>query len=234
MKSRSWSLTLGGLLVAGRLWAGSVCQQDCTSGTCEQTGCGAVEGVLGYCGCETRAVVWSEGTYAAWCRASGLPTADKTCAAEPTAEEKENGTGLGFPGQPDLRLSDADQMLATVETQNPYVATLLGALVTDGSWVDGPFEGQLHDSHFDDEEGTLHAPALGLKGQVVAGGLGAAQIQISVVGDLRTLLFLDNHVQGFSEPILVPASVTGTVTDRGLHGSLIVTALSGQAESLQW
>ncbi|HBL25789.1 MAG TPA: hypothetical protein DD490_03035 [Acidobacteria bacterium] len=179
-------------------------------------------------------MAWSEGTYAAWCRTSGLPSIAKTCAAVPTAGDAGGGPGLGFPGQPDLRLAGADQMLATVGTKNPYVATLLGVLVAGGSWVDGPFEGQLHDSRFDGEEGTTHSPALGLKGQVVAGGLGAVQIRISVAGDLRTLVYLADHVQSLAAPVLVPASVTGTITDRGLHGTLIVTALSGQAESLQW
>jgi len=231
----SWSLVLGGLFLAGRLWAGGVgCQQDCAAGECAQTSCAGDSRDGGFCHCGSQAVVWTEGTYASWCRSWGRPTPGTSCPQVPTAEDLEKGPSLPVPGQPDLSLADADALVAGLTAKNPYVAALVGALLDDGSWVDGPFEGQIQDSHFDEEAGTTQSPALRFTGQVVAGGIGAAQIQIDVTGDLRDLPYLGDYVRDLSPSTLVPATVTGTVTDRGLHGALVVTAPDGKAEAVQW
>ena len=232
-----WILFVVGLVLTVPSWAsGLACRQDCTAGACLQTECVTAVAGKGACRCAGGAVPWAEGTYASWCRSWSRPAADQACAPAPSAEELEKARfaepGLG---QPDLRLADAKAMLDLLAIENPYVSTLVGVLIEDGSWVEGPFEGEIHDSRFDEGTATLvHAPALRLAGLVVTGGVGAAQVQLSVGGDLGSLVYLRGLALAAAPSSLVPSGLTGTVTDRGLHGTLVVTAADGKSETIQW
>ena len=232
-----WSLAVMiGFLLASRASAGGfVCRQDCTAGECSQTSCAIEEAGTGSCRCAERAVPWAEGTYASWCRSWVRATANKPCAPSPSADALAQAPGSPLAGQSDLRLADAEAMLTIVATRNPYVAALLGVLTEDGSWVEGPIEGQIHDSRFDEETATLaHAPALRLSGLVVTGGVGAAQVQVALQGDLGSLVHLRDLALAAAPAALVPSSLTGTVTDRGAHGTLVVRAGDGKSETIQW
>ncbi|MGH2668333.1 MAG: hypothetical protein ACRDH5_04290 [bacterium] len=73
-----------------------------------------------------------------------------------------------------------------------------------------------------------------LSGLVVAGGVRAAQVQVTLQGDLGSLVHLRAQALALAPSALVPASVTGTVTDRGSHGTLVVAARDGKSETIQW
>lgn len=232
-----WTLAivLGFLLAPAAVAGGFVCRQDCTTGACAQAACAIEEAGTGFCRCAERAVSWREGTYASWCRSWVRPAATQPCAPSPTAEEKEGAPTTPGLGQPDLRLADSETMLGLLTSKNPYVAALLGVLIEDGSWVEGPIEGQIHDSRFNEEAAALaHAPALRLTGLVVTGGVGAAQVQVTLQGDLGSFTHLRELALAATPSALVPSILTGTVTDRGAHGTLVVTAGDGKSETLKW
>jgi hypothetical protein len=237
MTERTILFVVVGLLLTVPAWAnGLTCRQDCTAEACLQTACVIEKAGTGSCRCAGGAIPWAEDTYASWCRTWSRPAANQACTPAPSAEELENARGaVPGLGQPDLRLADSKAMLDLLAIKNPYVSTLVGVLIEDGSWVEGPIEGEIHDSRFDEATATLvHAPALRLAGLVVTGGVGAAQVQLSVAGDLGSLVHLRDLALAAAPSSLVPSGLMGTVTDRGVHGTLVVTTADGKSQTVQW
>ncbi|HEX5759085.1 MAG TPA: hypothetical protein VF121_07810 [Thermoanaerobaculia bacterium] len=232
-----WILVVVGLFLAAAPAAagGFACGQDCTVGECSQTACAIEEAGVGSCRCAERAIAWADGTYASWCRSWSHPAANQGCAPSPSAEESAALSQAPGFGRPDLRLDDPEAVLAVLGSRNLYLSTLVGALIEDGSWVEGPVQGLIHDSRFDEATASLaHAPALRFTGLVVTGGLGAAQIQLTVHGDLGGFAHLRERALAVAPASLVPVSLSGTVTEQGRHGSLVIAAGDGKSETIQW
>lgn len=237
MRERSSLAIVGLFLAALPAWAtGLTCRQDCTAGTCTQTACTVADPGTGSCRCGGRSIPWSEGVYATWCRSWSRPAAGAACGTAPDAAQVEEArTAAPDLGKPDLRLEDPQALLDLLAAKNPYVSTLLALLVEDGAWIEGPFEGQVHDSRFDEETAALaHSPALRVTGLVVAGGIGATQVELAIDGDLGVLAHLRGASLAAAPAAIAPAGLTGTVTDRGAHGSLVVTAAGGKSETVVW
>jgi hypothetical protein len=227
---RSLAVFAGGLLLLAAASrpasaGGLVCRQDCAKGACPQVKCErARPGVPGsFCRCQAGAELWGSTTYAAWCSAWGH-------APEPTCIQP-----VGNAAPPAPQLPNADAMAKALRGSNPYVATLVTALQDGQRWIEGPIEGLIHDSLYDEPRSALaHDAVLRFTGQAVTGGLDSAQIDITVTGDLRQLGHLKQHADAATPLALPPQLVHGTVTAGGSHGSLQVTALDGRTEVIQW
>jgi len=59
-------------------------------------------------------------------------------------------------------------------------------------------------------------------------------VQVALQGDLGSLVHLRELALAAAPAALVRARLTGTVTDRGAHGTLVVTAGDGKSEAIQW
>lgn len=220
------------LLVAAALTSrsaradGVACEQICGEKGCSQTTCGEAVSSAGFCLCQSAALPWAGVTYSSWCRVSGPAKTSARCPADTSGRQlSPNPAGL----------SSGFEMAKALAGRNPYVATLIDALQQSGGWVAGPVQGLIHDSHYDESTGELsHGTAVPFSGSVTTGGLDAAQIQLTVDGDLRQLAHLRLYVDSILGAAVPPSSVRGTVTERGLHGSLLVVGLDGLSEAIQW
>jgi len=158
---------------------------------------------------------------------SGTPKGSSLCASPETVSRRVASDSAA--------LLDGLAMMQALESRNPYVATLIDALQQSGSWVAGTVQGLIHDSQYDEISGDLsNGTAVPFTGGVTTGGLDSAQVQITVNGDLRQLTGLKQYVDSMAGAPVPPASVHGTVTDGGLHGSLLVVGLDGASETIQW
>lgn len=211
---------LVGSVGSSAMAAGLECSQDCSSGSCVQAMCGAATQGQGFCACRSGATPWSDSLYASWCSASGRP--------QPSCVETA--------GIAPARLAHADVLANALQSRNPYVATLLTAMLDDQRWADGPVEGVVHESRFDEQAGLgLHAPAIRFVGQAISGALDATQINVTVLGDLGTMGALSRELgNGGAGLPVTPRSIQGTITEGGLHGSLVVIGPNGQSETVQW
>jgi len=134
-----------------------------------------------------------------------------------------------------VQLENAQKLAQALRSRNPYVATLVRAVQDLSNWAEGPVEGLIHDSYYDDSQGVLtHTATLPFAGRVVTNGLGTAQINVTVNGDMTRLAHLKSYSDSATPSAVPPRLVQGTVTDGGLHGSLQVVAADGRSETLQW
>lgn len=231
-KHRALSIAGVCFVLAGQASAAGLgCQQDCSTGECAQVACDAASGD-GHCECASGALPWGEETYTAWCRSWRKPLPAIACPAPTPAEDK-----LGRPlPQPLPDLVNAEAMVAVLAARNPYVATLVKALLEgDGRWVEGAVEVLVHDSSYDREAGVLaHAPALPFSAQVLEQGLGTAQVQVTMAGEMSMLANLRQYVALTNPSAVPPAAISGAITEGGLHGTLQITASDGKSETIQW
>jgi hypothetical protein len=225
-------VVLAGLLFAGAgdraFAAGAVCKQDCKKGPCAQVLCAKAGPAGGYCRCGGGALSWDGTTYSAWCAAWG-----QLSSCVPVTPVLDPA---GHPiDQPAAQITQPSTMADALRAANPWVATLVSALQDGTRWVDAPAQGLLHDSSFDTKPGALsHATALPFTGQVTTGGLGTAQIDIVVSGDLGQLSRLKHLADAVAPGAIPPREVHGTVSAGGLHGALLVTGNGGKTQAIQW
>jgi hypothetical protein len=199
--------------------AGFSCSQDCSSGACAQAQCAPASQGQGFCACRSGAIPWSDSLYASWCSASGnqLPCATTPRAAAP-------------------RIAHGDALASALQSRNPFVAALVTAMLDDQRWGDGPVEGVLQESRFNGVTGAGdHSQAVRFVAQVIPGALDAVELNVTVLGDLGAMAELSHAMTiGSARPPVVPQSIQGTVTEGGLHGTLVVLGVNGQSETLQW
>jgi hypothetical protein len=227
---------LGGLFIFSTpsfpAWAaGLACRQDCSKGSCSQVTCDKVKPGQpnGFCRCSSASETLDGKTYSSWCSAWGQP--QPACASQEPARDGEGSPLL----ETSVQLANVQEMAQALRSRNPYVATLVRAIQDLSRWAQGPVEGLLHDSYYDDSQGVLtHTAALSFAGSVVTSGLGTAQIDITVSGDMTQLSHLKSYSDSATPSAIPPRLVQGTVTDGGLHGSLQVLAPDGRSETLQW
>jgi len=231
----TWRRTviLAGLLLAAAgdraFAAGSICRQDCRNGPCAQTFCEKAGPTGGYCRCSGGSQSWGGTTYSSWCAAWGQPLSSCVPAA-PVLDAGGNAVS-----QPAAQITRPEVMAAALRAANPWVATLVGALQDGTRWMDGPAQGLVHDSYFDAATAVLsHTAALSFTGQVTSNGLGTAQIDVLVAGDVVQLSRLKHYVDAAAPAAIPPRQVHGAVTAGGLHGSLQVTADDGRTQAIQW
>lgn len=215
------------ILLAATLAASAAtfaCEQDCSSGACLQAACAPSVAGAGFCECSNGALPWGDTTFAAYCSAWGQP--GPGC---PQAAQGANAI------PPSMQLANAATMTATLAAQNPYVATLLQAMTSGGSWPGGPVQGLLHDSHYDATAGRLsHTAALAFAGQVTMTGAGVVQVDVNLTGDLTQLTWLKQYSAALATEVVAPQTIHGTVSAGGLHGSLLVLGTGGQSQTIQW
>jgi hypothetical protein len=211
-----------GLAVSGAsasLAAGFSCSQDCSSGACAQAQCAPASQGQGFCACRSGAIPWSDSLYASWCSASGN---------QPICSTTPRGVAP--------RIAHGDALASSLQSRSPLVAALVTAMLDDQRWVDGPVEGVLHESRFNGVTGAGdHSQAVRFVAQVVSGALDAVQLNVTVLGDLGAMAELSHAMtSGSARPLVVPQSIQGTVTEGGLHGTLVVLGVNGQSETLDW
>jgi len=138
--------------------------------------------------------------------------------------------------QPPAEVPHADALAAALQSSNPYVATLVAAMLEDQRWAEGAVEGLIHETRNDEQVGVvLHSQAIRFVGQVIQGGVGAAQLTMTVLGDLGTLGALSRASGGAGAKVPVaPRTIQGVITEGGLHGNLVVIGGNGQSETVQW
>ena len=230
-----WPL-LGGIflftMASFPAWAaGLACRQDCSKGSCSQVTCDKVKAGQpnGFCRCRSASETLDGKTYSSWCGAWGQP--QPACASQEPARD-----GQGRPqAEASVQLENAQKLAQALRSRNPYVATLVRAVQDLSNWAEGPVEGLIHDSYYDDSQGVLtHTATLPFAGRVVTNGLGTAQINVTVNGDMTRLAHLKSYSDSATPSAVPPRLVQGTVTDGGLHGSLQVVAADGRSETLQW
>lgn len=169
------SLVIGLLAAVPAYAAGLICAQTCGAEGCEQATCVAASQEAGYCTCRAGALPWGEGGYAAWCRASGKPA-----PACPVPQPAEDNAGRPIDPPPAQVLAP-DDLTAVLAVRNPFVAALLAAMQDDGQWASGPVEGLVHPSRLDEATGAVaHGRAFHFSGQVVAGGIDAAEVTMTI------------------------------------------------------
>jgi hypothetical protein len=210
---------------------GLICKQDCVKGSCAQATCERVKAGQpdGFCNCVSASETLDGSTYSSWCSAWGQP--QPACASQEPARDAE---GNPLP-ETSVQLENSQELAQALGSRNPYVAALVRALEDLSNWADGPVAGFVHDSYYDESQGSLtHTAALSFAGSVVMNGLGAAQIDITVGGDMTGLSHLKSYSDVATPSAIPPQHVQGTVTDGGLHGSLQVAAADGRSETLQW
>lgn len=223
------TLTLAAVGLSPLEAQGFECTQRCSAGACSQSVCDVAQGA-GFCACRNGSLPWSDTVYASWCRASGKPPSK--CAA-PLPLQDAAGKALA---QPPAAVPHADALMAALASRNPYVATLVTAMLEEQQWADGPVEGLVHESRSDEQSGVvLHSQAIRFVGQVIQGGVNAAQLTVTVLGDLGMLAFLSQAAgsAGNKGPV-APRTIQGVILEGGLHGSLAVIGGNGQSETVQW
>jgi hypothetical protein len=225
---------LWGFAASVPTWAaGFACRQDCSNGPCTQTACERIEAgqTGGWCRCTSASEAWDDTTFSAWCVAWEQP--QPACSPQ-DGEAVQDEEGRSLPQAP-VDLPNAEVLAETLSLRNPYVATLVSALQDGSNWVEGSVQGLIHDSYYDPSLFTLtHTAALAFVGNVTMGGIDAAQIDITVSGDIKQLARLKTYADSAAPSAMPPRSIQGTVTDGGLHGSLQVIAFDGRSETIQW
>jgi hypothetical protein len=231
-RPRRLAAVLAGLLLAGggerAFAAGSICRQDCGKGRCAQVLCQNAGPAGGYARCAGGSQPWAGGpVYSSWCVAWGRSYA---AAAAPVAEAGGHGVS-----QPAVAITQPEVMAAALRAANPWVATLVGALQDGTRWLDGPAQGLLHDSYVDEVTAALsHTAAQPFTARVTSNGLGAAQIDILVTGDVARLSRLQHYVDGAAPAAILPRQIHGAVTAGGLHGLLHATGADGRTQVIEW
>jgi hypothetical protein len=208
---------------------GLACAQDCSSGTCAQADCASPVAGNDFCQCSSGAVPLGGDVYAAYCRSWGSP--QPGCGeAAPAVDRFGNAVTPPTP-----QLPNATAMATALSSQNPYVAALVVAMQDGGSWANAPVKGLLHDSHYDSASGDVsHTAAVQFAGNAVTTGLGNAQVDIAVQGDVGQLAWLKQYCSSAAPAAIPPMSIHGTVTGGGLHGALVVLSAGGQSQTIQW
>jgi hypothetical protein len=227
---------LGGLLylatsASAASAAGVACNQDCRKKPCAQTLCQQVKpgAAGGFCNCSGAAESWDGTTSSAWCSAWGQPLS--ACPPSIPLTGPDGGPTVELP----VQLANADVLVRTLRSRNPYVATLLNALRDGARWMDGPVQGLIHDSWFDSSrQRRSHSTAIAFTGQVAVAGVDAAQVDITVSGDIEKLDHLKQYSHSATPTAVPPRQIHGTVSAGGAHGSFLVTAADGRSEVIQW
>lgn len=208
------------------LAAGLACRQDCGTGVCQQVGCDRGAPGNGTCQCGSGAVPLGATTFGSWCLAWESIHSPCTAPAAP-AGAASPATGAS--------LTNAAAMTGAVQGSNPYLAILLRAVQDGQNWATGPVRGFIHDSQYDETTGVLsHTVALPFTGAIIPGGTDAVQIDLAVAGDVRQLAGLQQYVATTTPAAVPPLLVHGTITSGGLHGSLLVTGVTGSSQTVQW
>jgi hypothetical protein len=132
-------------------------------------------------------------------------------------------------------LTNAAAMMAAAQAGNPYLVILLKALQDGQDWAAGPVHGFIHDSQYDETTGVLsHTTALAFTGAIIPGGTDAVQVDLAVSGDIRQLARLQQYVAATTPSAVPPLLVHGTITSGGLHGSVLITGVTGSSQTVQW
>lgn len=228
---RPWFV--GGLLATaaapGALALSLACQQDCTSGACLQAECAVPTSGAGFCVCASGALPLGGGTYAAYCRAWGLP--QPGCSQALPA-----GSAATLPAP---QLPNASTMTQALASQNPFVAVLVSAMQDgNGNWANAPVNGLVHDIVHDPTTGALSqgtaVPFTATATPASAAQGGGTQIDVAVQGDLGQLAWLSQYCSAAAPAAIPPVSIHGAVTAGGLHGSLTVLGTASRSQTVQW
>ncbi len=207
--------------------SGVSCQQSCSGGSCQQAIC--VPASSGSCSCLAGAVRLTANDFAAFCGAWGQT--GPTCQPAPALV---SGVTPGTASPASAALANAGSMMTVLASQNPYAAALLRALNQQGAWAVGTVQGIIHGAHHDSVTGaTTHDTAVPFSASISLAA-GTATVNILVQGDLTQLTRLQQYCASSVPSAAVPASISGTVVQGGLHGALQITPTAGPSQSIQW